>query len=96
MQNAILIGTCSLWNQPLGPMAFEVESGFGPPQGEEMQHVEIHLSVERGTGPKWAGAKEGDLSLHFSFLAPNALSHTLLNPRQMATNSAGASEQSLG
>lgn len=40
-----------------------------------MQHIEIHSSVEKGTGPKWGGEKEGDLSLHYFFLAPNALSH---------------------
>lgn len=36
----------------------------------------IHLSVERGTGSKWGREKEGALSLHCSFLAPNGLLHT--------------------
>lgn len=33
MQNAQLISTCSLWSQWFGPVAFEVEPGFGSPQG---------------------------------------------------------------
>ena len=57
-------------------MASEVEPGFGSPQGEEIQYIEIHSSVERGPGPKCGGEKEGALSLHCSFLAPDGQLHT--------------------
>lgn len=53
MQKSTLIGTCSLWSQWLGPVASEAEPGFGVSPGEEIQYIEIHSSVERGTGPKW-------------------------------------------
>lgn len=35
MQNALLISTCSLWSQWLGPVASEVKPGFGSPQGRK-------------------------------------------------------------
>lgn len=61
-----------------------------------MQHVEIHWAVERGSGAKWAWENEAGLNLHCFLLAPKALAAPLLNPWQMAANSAGASEPSLG
>lgn len=98
MQNAILIGTCSLWSQSLGPRhRHRRVSLVWVSPGEEIQRIEIHLSDERGTGPKRGRGKEGALGLHCSFPAQNTLSQTpQLNPRQMATHFAGASEHSLG
>lgn len=35
MQNTVLISTCSLWSQWLGPVASEAEPGFGSPPGRK-------------------------------------------------------------
>lgn len=68
--------------------------------GEEIQYTEIRWSVERRTGPKWVERRRVP-SACFTPSRPQRVCYAPSpapppNPRQMAADSAGASEHALG